>query len=119
MKTSAPQPANRTGNLPPVQWRSFIWYLILMLGTLWVWQEAARQVVYRTIPYSEFKADLEHGEVVECSVGQAEIQGKVQPKAASATEKGEGSTTAKTSNAANVPPPETDLQAQLQHAATG
>jgi len=117
MKTSAPQPANRTGNLPPVQWRSLIWYLILMLGTLWVWQEAARQVAYRTIPYSEFKDDLEHGEVVDCSVGQDEIQGKVQPKGASASEKGKSSTTAKTSNPAIVPPPETEAASHAKSAA--
>lgn len=114
MKPPALQPAKRTGNLPPVQWRSLIWYLILMLGTLWVWQEAARQVVYRTIPYSEFKDELEHGGVVECSVGQDEIQGKVQPKAASATEKGESSTTTNTSNAANVRPPESEAASQAK-----
>jgi cell division protease FtsH len=87
MKSSLPPPNQKTGNLPPVQWRSLIWYLILMLGTLWVWQEAARQMVYRTIPYSEFKDDLERSEVVQCSVGQTEIQGKIQPKPASPPEK--------------------------------
>ncbi len=118
MKTSVPQPTKKTGNLPPVQWRSLIWYLILMFGTLWVWQEAARQVVYRTIPYSEFKDDLEHGEVVECSVGQDDIQGQIQPKAASATEKeAESTTTAKTPTAANVPPPENNAASQAKSTA--
>jgi hypothetical protein len=56
------------------------------------WQEAAWQVVYRTIPYSEFKDHLEHREVVECSIGQDDIQSKIQPKTASATEKNEKTT---------------------------
>lgn len=73
-------------------------------------------MAYRTIPYSEFKEHLEHGEVLECSVGQDEIQGKVQPKAVSATEKGERSTTPKTSNAANMPPPETEADSQAKSA---
>lgn len=104
MKSSLPTPPKKTGNLPPVQWRSAIWYFILMLATLWVWQEAARQVVYRTIPYSEFKDDLEHGEVVDCSVGQDDIQGKIQPKTASAAESSENTTAAKTPKTANEPP---------------
>lgn len=74
-----------------------------MFATLWVWQEAARQVVYRTIPYSEFKDDLEHGEVVECSVGQDDIQGKIQPKTASVAEKSENTTAAKTPMTATEP----------------
>jgi cell division protease FtsH len=94
MRSSASPPPKKTGDLPPVQWRSLIWYLILIFTTLWVWQEAARQVVYRTIPYSEFRDDLEHGEVVECSLAQDDIQGKIQPKAASAGEKKTEETTA-------------------------
>ena len=50
-------------------------------------------------------------------MGQDEIQGKVQEKAASATEKGESSTTAKTSNAASVPPPETEVASPAKSAA--
>lgn len=104
MKSSASPPPKKTGNLPPVQWRSLIWYLILMFGTLWVWQEAARQVVYRTISYSEFKDDLEHGEVIECSVGQDDIQGKIQPKNASTGEKTGNPTSAEAQGTANLPP---------------
>jgi cell division protease FtsH len=118
MKTSVPQPPKKTGNLPPMQWKGLIWYLILMFGTLWLWQEAARQVVYRTIPYSEFKDDLEHGEVVECAVGQSEIQGKIQPKAAGATEKeAENRTTPKTPSAANGPPAENKAASPAKNAA--
>jgi cell division protease FtsH len=58
-----------------------IWYVILTLILLWLWQDAARQVAFRTIPYSEFKARLGRGEVSECTVEQDEITGKVTPKA--------------------------------------
>jgi cell division protease FtsH len=80
MKSSLPNSKKTAGSGPPRQWGSLIWFFIFTLGMLWLWQEAARQVVYRTIPYSEFKDDLKRGEVVECSVGQSEIQGKIQPK---------------------------------------
>jgi cell division protease FtsH len=119
MKSSLPPVDKRTGNLPPVHWRSLIWYFILMLGALWIWQEAARQVVYRTIPYSEFKDDLERGEVVQCSVSQDDIQGKIQPKASSATEKkpekatapGQAQSTTNPSPSSEKPQDKTALQA--------
>jgi cell division protease FtsH len=95
MKTSLPSSKKKPGGLPPLQWRSLIWYFILTLAMLWAWQEAARQVVYRTIPYSEFKEDLKRGEVVECSVEQSEIEGKIQPKV-TGTKDSETPTAAKT-----------------------
>jgi cell division protease FtsH len=63
----------------PPQWRSLIFYAIFMLTTLWLWQEVAQQATVRTIPYSQFKDYVRHGEVAECSVGQTEILGKIQP----------------------------------------
>ena len=71
---------------PRPPWGPLIWYFLLTLGMLWVWQEAARQVIYRTIPYSEFKDDLKRGEVVECSITDSEIEGKIQPPAAASKE---------------------------------
>jgi cell division protease FtsH len=67
--------------VPQMQWPAVIWYILFTLGMLWVWQEAGRRVVYQTLPYSEFKQDLAKREVVECSVSDAEIEGKIQPKA--------------------------------------
>ncbi len=84
MKTDLPRSNKQPSGSPPKpEWRWMIWYLILTLGLLWVWQEAARQVVYRTIPYSEFKDDLNEGEVTDCSIAESEIEGKIQPKATS------------------------------------
>ncbi len=87
MKPPLPSSQKKTGSWPPPQWRPFLWYFVLMLGMLWVWQEAARQVVFRTIAYSDFKEDLKRGEVVECSIGQNEIEGKIHPKATASEEK--------------------------------
>jgi cell division protease FtsH len=94
MPTSLPNPNKKAKLWPPPQWQGLIWYVILTLGMLWFWQEAARQVTYRTIPYSEFKDDLKRGEVVECSVGESGIQGKIQPKASGSEQKETGSTSA-------------------------
>jgi cell division protease FtsH len=68
----------------------------LTLAMLWAWQDAAHQVTVRTIPYSQFKSYLEHGEVVECSVMKTEITGKIQPHASSTPQTGQAPATAKT-----------------------
>jgi cell division protease FtsH len=71
--------------------------VILLVAMFWLWENAARQEQYRTIPYSEFKAYLAKGEVAECTVKDTEIEGKVQPlgKPAAGAE-GEASPTATT-----------------------
>src|SRR5580704_7410814 len=66
-------------------WRLWIWYFLMTLLVLWVWQELGNQVEYRTIPYSEFKAYLAKGEVAEAVVKQNEIDGRIVPKPESET----------------------------------
>ena len=68
---------------PPPKWLPAIGYIVLLLVMLWMWQEAFRQLNVRVIPYSEFKLDLRAGEVIECTVGEDEINGRIQPKASS------------------------------------
>ncbi len=43
-------------------------------------------MVFRTIPYSEFIGYLKRGEVTECSVGETEIEGRIQPKPSTASQ---------------------------------
>ncbi len=62
------------------QWRLWIWYFLVTLLVLWVWQELGNQVEYRTIPYSEFKTYLAQGAIAEAVVKQNEIDGRVVPK---------------------------------------
>jgi cell division protease FtsH len=62
------------------QWRPWLWYFIVSLLVLWVWQELANQVEFRTIPYSEFKNYLKQGVVAEAVVKQNEIDGRIVPK---------------------------------------
>ena len=73
---------------PPVGWRLLLGYAALTLLLLWLWQEALGQMVLRTIPYSEFKAHLAGGEVVECAVRQDEIEGRIVPKPGAVTAPG-------------------------------
>jgi cell division protease FtsH len=61
------------------RWGMIVTYVVLMIALLWFWRNATHQAEYRTIPYSEFKAYLAKGEVAECSVKDAEIDGKIQP----------------------------------------
>src|ERR1700733_8997100 len=62
------------------QWRLWIWYFLMTLLVLWVWQELGNQVEYRTIPYSEFRNYLAQHAVVEAVVKQNEIDGRIVPK---------------------------------------
>lgn len=54
-----------------------LWYFVLMLATLWFWQEASHQLLTRTIPYSQFKELLAHGRVADLTIQETEIDGKV------------------------------------------
>jgi cell division protease FtsH len=56
------------------------WYLVLMLGTLWIWQEATHQLATLTIPYSQFKDLVAEYRVADLTVGETEITGKALPK---------------------------------------
>jgi cell division protease FtsH len=76
---SSNQPKKSGGPLPQ-QWLTIAWYLIMMLGMLWFWQESYHHVAYRTIPYSEFKARLADGEVVSCSIREDVVLGEIKNK---------------------------------------
>ncbi|HEY5954072.1 MAG TPA: ATP-dependent zinc metalloprotease FtsH [Terrimicrobiaceae bacterium] len=64
------------------QIRVLIVYFVTTLVVLWVWQEVSRQVAVVTMPYSEFKAYVARHEVVEATIEQDEIIGRVVPKPA-------------------------------------
>ncbi len=71
--------AAKVDKLEP-QWRLWIWYFLVTLLVLWIWQELGNQVEYRTIPYSEFKTYLAQDAVAEAVVKQNEIDGHIVPK---------------------------------------
>ena len=78
MKAPLPNPQDKAKGKP--SWGFIIMYVVLILGMLWVLQNADQET-FRTISYSEFKAYIERGEVVECSIKDTEIEGKIQPYA--------------------------------------
>lgn len=47
---------------------------------LWFWQAALTGGAVRTISYSEFKQHVARNEVVECTIGEEEISGRIVPK---------------------------------------
>ena len=59
--------------------RFFFAYVALALLALWLWQDAARGLAYRTIPYSEFKQALARGEVLKVSIEDDRIEGELRP----------------------------------------
>lgn len=68
----------------PGGWRSYWWYLPMILLVLWIWQDLLYTATVRTIPYSQFKQHLAAGEVSNCQVGETQIAGQIQPKGKSA-----------------------------------
>jgi cell division protease FtsH len=64
------------------QWHAWIWYAVVMLAMLWMWQQAFRQATVHNIPYSEFKQHVADGNVIECAVREDDIVGKIQTKTA-------------------------------------
>jgi cell division protease FtsH len=76
-------PINKSAKVNKVgpQWQLAIWYLLVTLLVLWVWQELFITMQVRTIPYSEFKAYLGRHEVADAVVKQDEIDGRIVPRA--------------------------------------
>ena len=52
----------------------------MMLFLIWAWQETLTHATVQTISYSEFKQYLRAGEVVDCQIGETELEGHIQPK---------------------------------------
>jgi cell division protease FtsH len=65
-----------------------------MLGMLWFWQEASRQLTTKTIPYSRFKDLLAEHRVADLTIEETEITGKVLPKPEAKPEPKSGTQTA-------------------------
>ena len=63
-------------------WGPVVWYFLVMLATLWVWQEAARQVTTRTIAYSKFKELVGQHRLADLAISATEITGRVIPNPA-------------------------------------
>src|ERR1041385_3214253 len=71
-------PTRKLDELP--EWRFSLWPFVIAFLLLWLWQTAMNHFMVETIPYSDFKNYLARSEVVECSVKETEITGKIQPK---------------------------------------
>ncbi len=81
----------------PPKWNSY-WYLPIMLLLLWAWQSAVMQFAYHTVPYSEFKDSVRKGEIAECTIKEATIEGTIKSTAAPPTN------TATAQVSTNIPP---------------
>ena len=64
----------------PPQWKNILWYVLITVFFLWMWQGVFNSMSVRTIPYSTFKEYVAKGEVAECHIAQDEITGRIVPK---------------------------------------
>ncbi len=96
-------PKGPLGKVPP-GWGPLLWYLPLMLVLVWLWQGALTQFSVKTIPYSEFKEYLNKGQVVEATVREDAIEGRINTKKGQTTEAEKPATTA-TNQPTSTPQP--------------
>ncbi len=78
-KPKLPKPLKKTTPQFESGWRFPIWYFLLTLVLLLIWQETFSRLTVRTISYSDFKAALARHEVVEVAIKEGEITGKILP----------------------------------------
>jgi cell division protease FtsH len=76
-KVGPPKPPGPPGRFPT--WGLPLWYIVITIFLIWIWQGALTQLTVHKIPYSEFKTRITRGEVVECRLG-SEIQGTIRMK---------------------------------------
>ena len=83
---SDPRPSGKPPEIKPPRpkeappwWKVPLWWLVLTVLLVWLWQEAFDSLTVRTIPYSEFKARLRCGQVVEVVVAPDTVEGRIDP----------------------------------------
>jgi cell division protease FtsH len=77
MKREEKQPGP-LGKFP--QWGLPLWYIVITIVLIAIWQSTLTQLTVKEIPYSEFKQRLARGEVTECKVGINDITGLIKSK---------------------------------------
>jgi cell division protease FtsH len=93
-------PKSPSNGSPP--WRFPLWYFLIMLILLWMWQETFNHMTVRSITYSQFKEFLGRREVAEISIREDTITGLIKPRPAGALSSGAAT------NAAPASPPRTN-----------
>jgi cell division protease FtsH len=72
------KPPGPMGKFP--QWGLPLWYIVITIVLIAIWQSTLTQLTVKEIPYSEFKQRLARGEVTECKVGVSDITGLIKSK---------------------------------------
>ena len=62
------------------QWGLPLWYIVITIVLIAIWQSTLTQLTVKEIPYSEFKHRLNRGEVIDAKVGVSDITGTVKSK---------------------------------------
>jgi cell division protease FtsH len=61
-------------------WGLPLWYIVITIVLIAIWQSTLTQITVKEIPYSEFKERLARGEVVDAKVGVTDISGSIKAK---------------------------------------
>jgi cell division protease FtsH len=72
------EPPKPMGKFP--NWGLPLWYIVITIVLIAIWQSTLTQITVKEIPYSEFKDRLARGEVVDAKVGVTDISGSIKAK---------------------------------------
>ena len=112
MDQRRPNPQPNKQGMPPVQWASWIWFVLMTLAMVWFWQEGPGRWACRRLHTANSKNISHDGEVTECSVQQTEIAGKIQPKPTPISKQAEPSRRFGSESAAPATAPETKTKSE-------
>src|SRR5687768_5914733 len=70
------EPQKPMGKFP--QWGLPLWYIVITIVLIAIWQSTLTQLTVKEIPYSEFKQRLNRGEVSNAKVGVTDIVGTIK-----------------------------------------
>ena len=58
-----------------VDWLAWLWYIPMLFLLFWFWEGSLSNANLRTLPYSEFKALVADGQIIDCRIDKDEIIG--------------------------------------------
>jgi cell division protease FtsH len=78
MRKQGQKPAGPPGRFP--QWGLPLWYIVITILLIWIWQSTLTQLTVHKITYSEFKEHIARHEVAECKLGN-DVTGIIRVRA--------------------------------------
>ncbi|QDT12722.1 ATP-dependent zinc metalloprotease FtsH [Stieleria marina] len=105
------KPDTQPPQKPQLDWRSMLWFAMMAMVMLWLWQDIFNAASTRTIPYSQFKTYVAAKAITQCEIRDTEIIGTAKVAALSdKSEAGQSELTAEVNPKESEPKPKSDAK---------